>query len=225
MGCIMSRCQNCNVEIWDHSDYCPLCKCVLEGGGGDQAASYPNARVAIRRFRLLENLILFASIVVESVLVLINYWTDTHILWSLIAGLVLFYGNVVLRLAVVGRSGYLFKSLSLIFIGVLTLLGIDYLTGYGGWSLDYVLPSGILFMDLGIIVLMIVNRRNWQSYMMVQILAILVSILPLVLLALGIIRFPYLAVIAMLVSVLLFLGTLIIGDRRARTELKRRFHL
>lgn len=221
----MSRCQNCNVEILDHTNYCPLCKCVLEAGGENRIAAYPNARVVVRRFRLLENLILFVSIVVESVLFLINYWTDTHILWSLIAGLILFYGNVVLRLAIVGRSSYMFKSLCLIFIGVLILLGIDYLTGYRGWSINYALPLGILFMDVGIIVLMIVNHRNWQSYMMVQIFTIIVSILPVVLLVLGIIDFPYLAIIAMVVSVLLFLGTLIIGDRRARTELKRRFHL
>ncbi len=221
----MSRCQNCKVEILDDTDYCPLCKCVLESEKEKRTAMYPNARVVVRRFRFLENLVLFLSIAAESILVLINWWTDTHLLWSLIVGLILLYGNVVLRLAVVGASGYLFKSVSLTVIAIWVLWGIDYLTGYRGWSLNYVLPSGILFLDAGILVLMIVNRRNWQSYMMLQIFTILLSILPTVLLAIGKINFPYLAIIAMAISILIFLGTLILGDRRARAELKRRFHL
>lgn len=221
----MSRCQNCNIEILDRTDKCPLCRCVLEAGGEENTAMYPDARVVVRKFRFFENLVLFLSIVAESILIMINYWTSTHILWSLIVGLILVYGNVVLRLAIIGRSGYLFKSISLIVIAVLMLLGIDYLTGYQGWSLNYVLPSGILLLDVGILLLMIINHRNWQSYMMLQIFTILLSILPLVLLAVGIVSFPYLSVTAFGISVFIFLGTLIIGDQRARTELKRRFHI
>ena len=119
----------------------------------------------------------------------------------------------------------LFRSLTLVILAVLMLLGIDYLTGYQGWSLDYVLPLGILLIDLTLLILTLVNRRNWQSYMMAQILAILLSLIPVGLRLGGIIKFPYLVWIAFATSVFLFLGTLIIGDRRARTELKRRFHV
>ena len=41
----------------------------------------------------------------------------------------------------------------------------------------------------------------------------------------GIVTAPILAVLAFAFSAALFLGTLIIGDRRARTELRRRFHV
>jgi hypothetical protein len=60
---------------------------------------------------------------------------------------------------------------------------------------------------------------------MLQILTILMSLIPVILLAVGIVTFPYLALIAFGVSVFLFLGTLIMGDQRAKTELKRRFHI
>ena len=80
-------------------------------------------------------------------------------------------------------------------------------------------------MDIAILVVMIINFRNWQSYMMTQILMILLSIIPLVLLAVGVIDNKYMAIAAMAASLFLFLGTLIIGDKRARTELQRRFHI
>ena len=80
-------------------------------------------------------------------------------------------------------------------------------------------------MDAGILVLMITNRRNWQSYMMWQIFTILLSLVSIVLSFPGIVKSPLPGRIALAASVFLFLGTLIIGDRKARTELKRRFHI
>lgn len=69
------------------------------------------------------------------------------------------------------------------------LLGIDYLTGYRRWSLDYVLPGGIIAIDLALFILILINRRNWQSYMMSELLTILLSIVPVVLLQMRIIHF------------------------------------
>ena len=80
-------------------------------------------------------------------------------------------------------------------------------------------------MDIGIIVLMVINRRNWQSYIMWQMLMILISVMLIIFYWLDIITFPYVTGIAIMVSVFLFLGTVIIGGRRAKVELKRRFHI
>ncbi len=221
----MSRCQKCNVIILDDTDRCPLCKNVLESTDVLGVNVYPNAIGVNRRFRLLENLLLFLSIVAGCLMVVINHITDPEVAWSLVVCLILVYANAVVRMAILGKSGYMFKTLTLVILAVLMLLGIDYLTGYQGWSLDYVLPLGILLIDLTLLILTLVNRRNWQSYMMAQILAILLSMIPVGLRLGGIIKFPYLVWIAFATSVFLFLGTLIIGDRRARTELKRRFHV
>ena len=140
-------------------------------------------------------------------------------------GLVFIYANIVFRLAIVGKSGYMFKTISLIILAVAMMLGIDYVTGYRGWSLDFVVPSAILVVDLVIFLLILINRRNWQSYMMTEILTILLSLIPVILRLMGMIHFKYLVWIAFGTSLFLFLGTLILGDQRARTELKRRFHV
>lgn len=221
----MSKCMKCGVEILDKSERCPLCQHVLEHGGSKNIQAYPDVRMVARKFRFFENLILFLSIMSESVLIYINYKVESHLLWSLIAGLILIYCNVVLRFAIIGKSGYVFKTVILAVMAVIMLLGIDYLSGYRGWSLNYVLPGGILAMDAAILLMMIINFRNWQSYMMMQIFMILCSLVPVVLYALGVVTVWYLAFLAMAASVFLFLGTLILGDRRARSELGRRFHI
>ena len=80
-------------------------------------------------------------------------------------------------------------------------------------------------MDITIMVLMYYNSRNWQSYIMWQILTVLCSLLPIILYLTGLERNVCMAYLPMVLSGSLFLGTMIIGDRRAMQELKRRFHI
>lgn len=221
----MSRCVKCGVEILDQSERCPLCQHVLEHGGMEQIPAYPDVRQTVRRFRFLENLILFLSIMIETLLIYLNLRIHPQLLWSVMAGLGLIYGNVVLRLAVLGKSGYIYKTVILVIMAILMLLGIDYLSGYRRWSLNYVLPCGIILMDIAVIVMMIINNRNWQSYMMMEIFMVLCSVATVILSVVGVVTVQLFAIIALGCSVFLFLGTLILGDRRAQEELKRRFHL
>lgn len=220
----MSRCKQCNVEILDETERCPLCHSVLEKTV-EVENMYPNVRTMTRRLALLSRIYLFVAILVEALLIYLNVLSDSEMFWSAIPGLAMLYGYLVLRYAILGKSGYKGKIIVLTLIAILMVVAIDFVVGYRGWSVNYALPSAILLVDAGILILMCINRRNWQSYMMWQIFMILCSVVPLVLYAVGIVTAPLLALLAFAFSTAQFLGTLIIGDRRARTELRRRFHV
>lgn len=220
----MSRCKQCNVEILDETERCPLCHSMLEKTV-EVENMYPNVRTMTRRLALLSRIYLFVAILVEALLIYLNVLSDSEMFWSAIPGLAMLYGYLVLRYAILGKSGYKGKIIVLTLIAILMVVAIDFVVGYRGWSVNYALPSAILLVDAGILILMCINRRNWQSYMMWQIFMILCSVVPLVLYAVGIVTAPILALLAFAFSAALFLGTLIIGDRRARTELRRRFHV
>ena len=220
----MSRCKQCNVEILDETERCPLCHSVLEKTV-EVENMYPNVRTMTRRLALLSRIYLFVAILVEALLIYLNVLSDSEMFWSAIPWLAMLYGYLVLRYAIMGKSGYKGKIIVLTLIAILMVVAIDFVVGYRGWSVNYALPSAILLVDAGILILMCINRRNWQSYMMWQIFMILCSVVPLVLYAVGIVTAPILALLAFAFSAALFLGTLIIGDRRARTELRRRFHV
>ena len=220
----MSRCKQCNVEILDETERCPLCHSVLEKTV-EVENMYPNVRTMTRRLALLSRIYLFVAILVEALLIYLNVLSDSGMFWSAIPGLAMLYGYLVLRYAILGKSGYKGKIIVLTLIAILMVVAIDFVVGYRGWSVNYALQSDILLVAAGILILMCINRRNWQSYMMWQIFMILCSVVPLVLYAVGIVTAPLLALLAFAFSAALFLGTLIIGDRRARTELRRRFHV
>lgn len=57
----------------------------------------------------------------QIVLTTVDYMTDNEINWSFIVLLVVIYANVTLRLAIVGRNGYIFKIVSTFVFTVLFL--------------------------------------------------------------------------------------------------------
>ncbi len=216
----------CGVDILDKTDSCPLCNHVLESDGIEREKCYPDARIARRKYHVLENVFLFASIVLWCVLFAIDYLTNPEFLWSFTAGLVIIYANVLLRLTILGKSSYMTKIIWTILIGLAFLIEADFLTGYHGWGVNFAFPTAILLWNIALILLMLfINRRNWQSYLIDQLTALVLCGIMLFLMWIDIITFPYYALGVIVFTVFMFLGTVIIGDRRAREELKRRFHV
>lgn len=215
----------CKVEIEDKTQVCPLCKCVLEPGNIGES-TYPDVRLITRKLSLVVRIYLFVALALEVILIWVNRAHYEGIWWSAISGAGLAYLYFILRFAILNRNvGYRAKMLALAAAGILYLVLIDDVLGYRGWSVNYGLPIGIIVMDVCILVLMVVNRRNWQSYLMFQLIVIAAGLMPILLIALDIISHPFLSHLAFLTSLFLFLGTVIIGDRKARVELKRRFHV
>lgn len=220
----MSRCRQCNIEVLDETQRCPLCNTVLDLSV-ELENMYPDIRFRTKKFMLFSRIYLFLAVVTEIVLINICMYSQMQSLVYIISGLVLFYGYIVLRYAIIGKSGYIAKTIVLTITAVILLVAVDFTVGYNGWSVNYVLPSGILLIDAGILAAMVINRKNWQSYIMLQIFMVLCSIATQILYFMDIVTDPVMTSIALNTSFILFLGTVIIGGRRARVELQRRFHI
>lgn len=220
----MGKCQKCNVEILDETEFCPLCRSVLERTD-ELENMYPDARIVMRKRMFFSRVYLFCAIIAEALLIFINVLFPSPIWWSAITGLGLLYSYMVLRYAIIGKSGYRSKVIVLSIIAILSAVAIDFIIGYRGWSVDYVLPSGILLMDGVILGCMICNRRNWQSYIMWLLAMVLCSLIPILLNLFELEQNRFLAFAPLTASAAIFAGTLIIGGRRAAVELRRRFHV
>ena len=121
--------------------------------------------------------------------------------------LVVIYANVTLRLAIVGRNGYILKLISTFVVHGAVSRGRRP-AHRSQWLGTYIcFPKCILAMVLATIILMIVNIRNWQSYMMMQLFLVLMSVIAMILVAVKVIWFPYLAMGAMGASLFLSRNT------------------
>lgn len=206
-----------------------MCHHVMELDEHPRENMYPNARVVGQQYRMLKNVILFSSIVIWSICFSINWGynnrTGGDVWWSLVLGLALVYVNGILRITILGKSDHVFKLVISIIMALFILLEVDWLTGAHGWGMNFVFPMAVICLDIGILILMLVNRKNWQSYLMVQIGALLLGIVAVILVFMDVITFPYIAQGAAAFALFVFLGTVILGDRTAKEELKRRFHV
>lgn len=223
----MNKCLHCGVTITDKTDVCPLCRCVVELEDADtQAERYPNIRLKGRKLELVSRIALFLAIVLGALAVLLNYTMDSDRMWSVIVVGVLAYLMLFLFYIIANEhAGYRSKVVIGVACGAADLVMIDYVLGFKHWSLDYAIPLTLLAMDLMIIVVMFINIRNWQSYLLFQIVMIVCSGICVILSVCGVIRHPLMSYIALGLSSVMFLATFIIGGRRARNELKRRFHV
>lgn len=220
----MAECKTCRIEILDETEICPLCKSILVQTD-ELENMYPDARVHMRKLLRLSRIYLFCAIVVEGLLVAVDMNTPSPFQWSILTGFGLVTVYITLRYAILGRSGHQTKIILMSVLAVLIAVGVDWVIGFDGWSLRYVLPGGIVAVDMGIVLAMIINRRNWQSYIMCQLVTILCSLIPALLTLTELVNGILIPFTPLAVSVLLFLGTMIIGERRAWLELKRRFHI
>lgn len=222
----MNKCWNCGVEFIDPTNVCPLCKCITENDLNQMGEpTYPHADKKMKKIQRALNIYTFAAIVAEVIFVGIDFFTGESFWWSIMLGAFFIYGFITLKFSVQKHIGYQFKMLLQTLLGVSVLILIDYLTGFHGWSLNYVLPAVFILLDVAVIILMIVNNRNWQSYIPMQLLIIALCLIPFVLSYFGFSRYRVVDAIALGAAVLVFVGTLIVGGKRARDELYRRFHV
>jgi hypothetical protein len=186
---------------------------------------YPNVRIITKRHHFWLRIYAFLAIVVETLLLYINYQTFDGSLWSVVTGVVLLYAFIAFAFSFKDDMYDTFKSMILIVTAIFGIILIDVLTGFDGWSLNYFLPGGIILLNTGIVVAMLINIRNWQSYMMIELLTIIWSIVPFIFYKISVLTNINVSLIACAYSAFMFLGTIIIGGKRASTELKRRFHV
>lgn len=144
--------------------------------------------------------------------------------WSLISIGGIAYVAMTVRYSIMRRAslaGILVRQS----LGVQVLLIlIDYMTGFHGWSVNYAIPSLILFDVIAVVFMILLNRLNWQSYFMYQIAITVFSFIPLIFWAVGWTTRPFMSVLAVILSVAVLAVTVILGDRSVKKELKRRFY-
>ena len=218
----MRICKRCDIEIMDNTSVCPLCNSVLEGTGGED--TYPGMGEELYRFALIRKIFYFSLLVIGVVSVMVNYLTFRGFYWSIIVLAGIGYCCFTVSYTVMHRTNLGAKAiLQAAGIFIFTVV-IDVVNGYTGWSFRYAVPVLILLTDLALAIMMIVNLASWQSYFMCQIAVTLLSIVPLVAAIKGMVDNMALAIVTCAVSFLVLAGIFIFGDRRAKNELKRRFH-
>lgn len=226
----MKKCKHCGIVIADPAYICPLCQCILSQepdklGLEDAEPAYPYADKRRKRIRFAMNIYIFAAVAAWVIILLINLFMHHQMWWTFLIGACMVYGYVTLWYSVQTSRSYKLKLSLQALLAFLLLLLLDFLTGFQGWSLAFVFPAFVAIYDLSVLILMVIDKHNWQSFILMQMLAVGLSLILFVLYFFGLFYWLYAAFGILIFTLIVFVGTLVVGGQRAREEVARRFHM
>jgi len=221
----MKTCKRCNVKVLDNTNNCPLCRSVLTDYDGVTADNiYPAVDVNVRRYNIIARIFLFLSIVGGITAIVTNYLTYNGILWSILTVAAILYCWTAIIHSIKHHINVASKIfVQTIFASVFVVI-IDFVMGYSGWAVNYVVPNLFSIANISVLIIIIVNRMDWHNYALYQVSIGVFGFIPIVLFLFGVIDRPLTTIIATVISVLTLLFAFIFGDKSVKSELKRRFH-
>ena len=220
----MLYCKSCRVWVAGVHQRCPLCGGNLSGKR-EEAPSYPELPENRSFTKRLIQIISGAALTAAIICVAVNLLVPTGIWWSLFAVLGLGCGWLWVVVGIVKKA----KLLNNIVWQLVLISGVaflwDWLTGWRGWSVDYVFPSVCIGAMLAVIILSRVLRMPDRDYMIHLILCAVLGVVPLVFLFTGVLGAIAPSVICTAASLIVISLQLIFNWKAMYREIHKKLHL
>lgn len=221
----MMRCEACGVGIEGNWQACPLCG--TRTCGEATPSPLPDVALTFSRRRVLRALFLASLLVIAGSLVAQLLFSRSsanlgapRFVWLGIASMWL----VVLMAVRKRRNVAKGTAYLVVIIGGLATYW-DYLTGWHGWSLDYVVPIVFGSAIVALLITVQVMRVQVGDHIVYSALTVILGLVPLAFQALGWVEVWLPSVICGAVSFLALVILQIIGGRTVRKELSKRLHV
>ena len=185
---------------------------------------YPQ-KIKAKKTDKLVKILLLASLAIAILLVIINKLTTPNIPWAALANSGIVYSWITVMYSIkknVNIAGHVLVQT--IAIAILTFY-IDYKLGGKGWSLSISIPIIIMIANMTMLVLTIVSHKKYIKYAIYQVIILCCSILPVILMTENIIQNKILSMIAIGISGINLLLTLILSAKDVREAMIMKFHM
>jgi len=185
---------------------------------------YPEKIKAKKSDKIIK-ILMCLSIGIALVLVSINRMLTPNIPWAALANAGILYTWIVVIYAIrknIHLAGHVL--LQIIALSML-MLYMDYKLGRKGWSINIAIPIMIIIANITMLVLTIVSYKKYIKYTMYQLMIVLFSMLPIILVTEHMVQNKILSIIASGISILNFALGLLLCAKDMKAEIIRKFHL
>ncbi|MBR6090443.1 MAG: hypothetical protein IKP86_10945 [Anaerolineaceae bacterium] len=226
----MKICPECHVRIDGPDSRCPLCGTVLTPSEDRSAEEqmYPDFEQPLKqpaRFPFLAKLFAFISLAVIIICGVLDLILNKRFTWSLyvIGGVAASWCTVGMHLLTDINLNY--KLTIDLCVLSLYLVLIDYLSGWKGWSTDYVIPSLYIGIMITVIILALVFQEFWREYILSLVVICVLGIGPLLIFITSNSPIRFLCLAAAFMAGLLLLALLFFAGGKLFSEWRRRMNL
>lgn len=170
-------------------------------------------------------ILLIVSVILAILLYIINKLTSPKIPWAWFTNVGIIYIWITTIYSIRKNTNIAGHVLiQTIAISIITVL-IDYNIGFLGWSLDIAIPIIIMIANITMLLLTIISHKKYIRYAIYQLIIVLFSMLPIILITERLIRNTTLSIIATSISGLNLLITLILCSKDVKEAIIRNFHI
>jgi len=170
-------------------------------------------------------ILLLTSVVLGIILVIINKLTTPEIHWAALANCGIIYTWITVIYSIKKSTNVAGYVLIQTIITSIAVLYIDYSLGFIGWSINIAIPIILMVANVTMFVLTIITHKNYIKYAIYQLLIVLISLISMLLIWDKVIQLKVLSNIAILVSVINLLISLILCYKDVKEVLIRKFHM
>ncbi len=223
----MKYCEKCKVHVTGSWKVCPLCQRPLTDDDSSLGKKdpFPFIPTVYHEFNLFFRILILASISVGIISFAVNFLFPDSGFWSLFVAAGIACAWISLATAVRKRRNIPKTILyQVVLLSVFALLW-DLLTGWRGWSLDYVIPILCLGAILVMAVTIKVMRQYISDYLIYFAMEAIFGVIPVLFLLLGILNTSIPCVICVAGSLIALASLWVFSGKNLWEEFKRRLHL
>ena len=167
----------------------------------------------------------FLCLAVAVICGMINIMTAGTLNWYWFAGAGCVCAWLVVMVAYSKRRNILKNEIwQLLLISVIAILW-DRFTGWRGWSVDFILPFGVLSVQFSVPVIARVNRLKREEYLFYLVQACIAGLIPMILAWTGVVKFVYPSVICAGISILTLAALFIFCKKDTLREFHKKLRM
>lgn len=220
----MKYCNNCNVSVVGKRKICPLCQGRLTGDKAQEEV-FPKISFVYQEHTMFFKIMMLISIIVGTLSLGLNILLPFGGAWSLfvLGGLGSVWASLI---TAINQRKNIPKNIvyQVMTISVIGLLW-DLLTGWRGWSINYVIPLVCIFAMISMAIISKIRKLHIEDYILYLIIDGLFGIVPIIFIILGFLDVLYPSVICIATSIISLSTIIIFEDKKLIAEIKRRLHL
>lgn len=219
----MKYCDKCHVNVRGQNRICPLCQGKLSGQSSE--IMYPKINSVLKQYELFFKILIFGTVSAGIAALAVNMIIPQSGFWSLfvVLGIMCFW--ISLGSAFKNRHNLPGNITSqVLLISALSVIW-DLITGWHGWSLNFVFPCVCAFAMLSLGILAKLLNLPPGDYQICLTVDIIFGAVPMLFYLTGISDVAIPSVVCTAISIISFVFILLFNGKEIREEIIRRFHI
>lgn len=185
---------------------------------------YPH-KLSSKKGAIVLKSLLLGTVLLAIILVVINKLTTPKIHWAAIANCGIIYAWITVIYSIKKGTNIAGHVLLQTIIISTAMLYIDDRIGFIGWSINIAIPIILMVANATMLILTIVTRKNYIKYAIYQLLIVLISLISIWIIWKKILTLKILTNIAIGISVINLLISLILCFKDVKEVLIRKLHM